>query len=562
MTYAVPLKVTFRLFVYDKDPETGDTHDARRQGGGGLLRRDPADDRQRHLRHQRHRARHRLASSTAPRASSSPRRGRAPTSPRSSPTAAPGWSSSTTRRTCCRSASTASASSTAPSSCAPSASRPTSRSCASSTPPVGAASRGQGQVHAHHPAQGDRAGARSRTARPAAAARPTRSSPASCSTKEMVGQLEKGEALDVAGRSSRDLERACFIADVVDLDTGEVLLRGQRAGARGHRRAARGPQTTAARGLLPGLGPRRRVISNTLAKDTTTNAKEALIEIYRRMRPGDPPTLESARSLFYGMFFDAKRYDFSRVGRFKFNIKLDTDVPVDQKTLSADDFFRVIELPAAPAQGRRPRRRHRQPRQPPRARGGRAAREPVPHRPGAHGARHQGEDVGPSGHRLGDAARPDQLEAGDRGDQGVLRLVAALAVHGPDQPAVRGHPQAAPLGARTGRPVARARRVRGARRARLALRPHLPDRDPGRPEHRPHLVARDLRPDQRLRVHREPLQEGRGRPRARPLPRGARWATARSSSARSSPATSSRRSTPSCRRPASARSRPSRTPST
>ena len=61
------------------------------------------------------------------------------------------------------------------------------------------------------------------------------------------------------------------------------------------------------------------------------------------MRPGDPPTLESARSLFYGMFFDAKRYDFSRVGRFKFNIKLDTEVPVDQKTLGADDFFRVIE---------------------------------------------------------------------------------------------------------------------------------------------------------------------------------------------------------------------------
>src|SRR5436853_174322 len=84
-------------------------------------------------------------------------------------------------------------------------------------------------------------------------------------------------------------------------------------------------------------------LSNTLAKDTTKSSRESLIEIYRRMRPGDPPTLESARSLFYGMFFDAKRYDFSRVGRFKFNIKLDTEVPVDQKTLSADDFFRVIE---------------------------------------------------------------------------------------------------------------------------------------------------------------------------------------------------------------------------
>ena len=85
------------------------------------------------------------------------------------------------------------------------------------------------------------------------------------------------------------------------------------------------------------------MLSTRSPRTPRSNAKEALLEIYRRMRPGDPPTLESARSLFYGMFFDAKRYDFSRVGRFKFNIKLDTDVPVDQKTLSREDFFRVIE---------------------------------------------------------------------------------------------------------------------------------------------------------------------------------------------------------------------------
>ena len=198
------------------------------------------------------------------------------------------------------------------------------------------------------------------------------------------------------------------------------------------------------------------------------------------MRPGDPPTLESARSLFYGMFFDAKRYDFSRVGRFKFNIKLDTEVPVEQKTLSRRRLLPGDRATCCACTGRRPGRRHRQPRQPPGAGGRRAAREPVPHRSGAHGAGDQGEDVGPSGHRLGDAPRPDQLQAGDRGDQGVLRLVAAVAVHGPDQPAVGGHPQAAPVGPRAGRPVPRARRLRGARRARLALRSHLPDRDPRR----------------------------------------------------------------------------------
>src|SRR5258708_36653485 len=60
------------------------------------------------------------------------------------------------------------------------------------------------------------------------------------------------------------------------------------------------------------------------------------------MRPGDPPTLESAKALFEGMFFDARKYDFSRVGRFKFNIKLDLASPVTQKTMSAEDFFVVI----------------------------------------------------------------------------------------------------------------------------------------------------------------------------------------------------------------------------
>ena len=49
---------------------------------------------------------------------------------------------------------------------------------------------------------------------------------------------------------------------------------------------------------------------------------DALIEIYRKLRPGDPPTLDTATQLFQGMFFDPRKYDFSRVGRMKFNIKL------------------------------------------------------------------------------------------------------------------------------------------------------------------------------------------------------------------------------------------------
>lgn len=63
-------------------------------------------------------------------------------------------------------------------------------------------------------------------------------------------------------------------------------------------------------------------ILNTLEKDNTTNQEEALIEIYKRLRPGEPPTVDSARSLWENLFFDPRRYDLAKVGRYKFNKKL------------------------------------------------------------------------------------------------------------------------------------------------------------------------------------------------------------------------------------------------
>ena len=195
-------------------------------------------------------------------------------------------------------------------------------------------------------------------------------------------------------------------------------------------------------------------MSATLKKDPIHTHEESLIEIYRRLRPGDPPTLDSSRSLFENMFFNPQKYDFSRVGRLKLNTKLKLNTPLDEKILHPQDFYEVIELPAEAAQEHRERGRHRSPRQPPRPFGRRAAREPVPHRPGPHGARDQGKDVGLPGNGDRHAARPDQREAGHGRDSRVLRVVAAVAVHGPDQPAVGSHAQAAPLGARARRSVA------------------------------------------------------------------------------------------------------------
>ena len=63
-------------------------------------------------------------------------------------------------------------------------------------------------------------------------------------------------------------------------------------------------------------------IRNTLDKDNTDSTEKALIEIYERLRPGEPPTLDNAKSLLVARFFDPKRYDLANVGRYKINKKL------------------------------------------------------------------------------------------------------------------------------------------------------------------------------------------------------------------------------------------------
>ena len=169
--------------------------------------------------------------------------------------------------------------------------------------------------------------------------------------------------------------------------------------------------------------------------------------------------------------------------------------------------------------------RHRPPGEPPHPRQRRADPERVPDRPAAHGARRARAHDDP-GDRQGDPERPHQHPPRRGGDEGVLRRQPALAVHGPDEPAGRADVQAPPVGPGPGRPVARARRVRRPRRPPQPLRPDLPDRDAGRPEHRPDRLARDLRADQRLRLHRDAVPQGQadGGPRrpAAPRARGGR----------------------------------------
>ncbi|MCA1611870.1 MAG: DNA-directed RNA polymerase subunit beta [Acidobacteria bacterium] len=138
------------------------------------------------------------------------------------------------------------------------------------------------------------------------------------------------------------VEKACFLADVVDLSTGEVLFEaGQELGPDAiEQLKERGIKEVEL--FFPDWDLTGDVLVNTIRKDTHKTKNEAILEIYRRLRPGDPPTYESAKNLFEGMFFDAKKYDFSRVGRFKFNIKLEADSAEDTRTLTAQDIYRVV----------------------------------------------------------------------------------------------------------------------------------------------------------------------------------------------------------------------------
>jgi DNA-directed RNA polymerase subunit beta len=95
--------------------------------------------------------------------------------------------------------------------------------------------------------------------------------------------------------------------------------------------------------------PEHPFTANTLDKDLTKTQQEALIEVYKKLRPGDPPTGDNARQLVESLFFNFRRYDLGRVGRYKFNKKLDgvagrmgIELPREQRTITREDIAAIV----------------------------------------------------------------------------------------------------------------------------------------------------------------------------------------------------------------------------
>ncbi|MEX2238653.1 MAG: DNA-directed RNA polymerase subunit beta [Dehalococcoidia bacterium] len=89
--------------------------------------------------------------------------------------------------------------------------------------------------------------------------------------------------------------------------------------------------------------PEHSYIQATLDRDTVENKQQAVMEFYRRLRPGDPPTLDNARTLLHSLFFNPRRYDLGRVGRYKVNKRLELETPQATRTLTRNDLVGLVK---------------------------------------------------------------------------------------------------------------------------------------------------------------------------------------------------------------------------
>jgi DNA-directed RNA polymerase subunit beta len=170
-------------------------------------------------------------------------------------------------------------------------------------------------------------------------------------TPRLVRRLREEGLSDVLV-AEEDLVGRYFATDLINEETGEVYFEA------GDEVTAAALAQLAELGIeeLPVLaidhvttGP---YIRNTLAIDKNATREDALIDIYRVMRPGEPPTLETAETLFHSLFFDTERYDLSAVGRVKMNSRLSLDTEDSVRTLRKPDILAILKVLAELKDGR------------------------------------------------------------------------------------------------------------------------------------------------------------------------------------------------------------------
>jgi DNA-directed RNA polymerase subunit beta len=160
-------------------------------------------------------------------------------------------------------------------------------------------------------------------------------------TQRMVRKIAEQTKEVLVGRT--DLLGRFVAEDLVNAETGEIFAEAGEELTEARLAALEDAGIT----VLPTLAVDQSAgpwIRNTLAVDKNTNRDDALIDIYRVMRPGEPPTPETAEVLFRGLFFDPDRYDLSAVGRVKMNMRLTMDAPDTMRVLRKEDILRTVKI--------------------------------------------------------------------------------------------------------------------------------------------------------------------------------------------------------------------------
>ena len=166
-------------------------------------------------------------------------------------------------------------------------------------------------------------------------------------TKAAIKKLRE-QGIETLPLDLEDLIGKVSAEDVIDKETGEVLLECNEEVTELALERLREANVAEFKVLfIDGLNV-GSYLRDTLIADKTTTTEDSIMEIYRRLRPGDPPTLETAKLLFHNLFFNAERYDLSAVGRLKLNYQFYRDIPpeeqpgLDQRTLTERDIFETV----------------------------------------------------------------------------------------------------------------------------------------------------------------------------------------------------------------------------
>ncbi|MEW6053840.1 MAG: DNA-directed RNA polymerase subunit beta [Nitrospirota bacterium] len=142
--------------------------------------------------------------------------------------------------------------------------------------------------------------------------------------------------------SKEEIVGRITLKDIIDPSTGEVVLEGNEAISEDAFNKIISMKIDSLDLLFIDNVHYLPSLRDTLLTDKVSTQEEALLEIYKKLRPGEPPTITAAKDLFNGLFFDPKRYDLSPVGRLKLNKRLHIDIPLETRVLTDNDIVEIV----------------------------------------------------------------------------------------------------------------------------------------------------------------------------------------------------------------------------